>query len=271
MTWLGVTLGVTTLGVPVSLPGVVGVPLGVLPGEEAPELDGGVWLHASECRSRRGERRKPTRATARTGRSRTNSLLFLTAPVLEDPLGHKDDVVGLQGDVVVLVRSPHHLINIYPNSLPLFPLTPEDVDAAARGHRGQATPLGDCPNQRQVLFVLDGAHRANFPLEIDEVGKRSDHRVARLELDVLREIAFLHELREVDGDQLVLAKDEALFGIRGGGNSADDADGLEEAQVTHELDRSRFAETAHEVDGTALDVADDDGDRRSLHCLRIDG
>jgi len=49
MTWLGVTLGVTTPGVPVSLPGVVGVPLGELPGEEVPELGGGVWLHASEC------------------------------------------------------------------------------------------------------------------------------------------------------------------------------------------------------------------------------
>ena len=49
MTWLGVTLGVTTPGVPVSLPGVVGVPLGEVPGEEVPELGGGVWLHASEC------------------------------------------------------------------------------------------------------------------------------------------------------------------------------------------------------------------------------
>src|SRR5499427_3274552 len=203
MTWLGVTLGLITPGVPVSLPGAAGVPLGVLPGVEVPELDGGAWPHASECRSRRGQRTKTTRATLRTERSRTGSLPFLTAPVLENPLGHKDDVVGLQGDVVVLVRSPHHLINIYSNSLPLFPLTPEDVDPAARGHGGQATPLGDRPHQRQVLRVLDGAHRANFPLQIDEVGKRSDHRVARLELDVLGEVTLLHELREVDGNQLV--------------------------------------------------------------------
>src|SRR5215831_6373735 len=271
MTWLGATLGLITPGVPVSLPGAAGVPLGVLPGVEVPELDGGVWPHASECRSRRGQRTKTTRATLRTGRSRTDFLPFLTAPALEDPLGHKDDVVGLQGDVVVLVRSPQHLINIYSNSLSLFPLAPENVHPAAGGHGGQTAPLGDRPHQGQILNILDGSHRADFPLQIDQVGKRSHHRVTRFELDVLGEVTLLHELREVDGNQLVLPEDEALFGIRGGGNSADDADGLKEAQVPHELNRSRFAETAHEVDGTTLDVANDDGDRRSLHCLRVDG
>src|SRR5262250_1450275 len=105
-----------------------------------------------------GQRTTTTKARLRTGRSRPDSLPFLTAPVLEDPLGHKDDVVGLQGDVVVLVRSPQHLINIYSNSLSLFPLTPEDVDPAARGHGGQAAPLGNRPHQRQVMRVLDGSH-----------------------------------------------------------------------------------------------------------------
>src|SRR5262249_58694599 len=111
-----------------------------------------------EWRPREGQQRRTTRATLRTGRSRRDSLPFLTAPVLENPLGHKDDVVGLQGDVVVLVRSPHHLINIYSNSLPLFPLTPENVDPAAGGHGGQAAPLGDRPHQGQILNVLDGSH-----------------------------------------------------------------------------------------------------------------
>src|SRR5215510_14171978 len=95
-----------------------------------------------------GEERRTTRATTRTGRSRTDSIPSRAARVLEDPLGHKDDVVGLQGDVVVLVRSPQHLINIHSNSLSLFPLTPEDVDPAAGGHGGQAAPLGDRPYQR---------------------------------------------------------------------------------------------------------------------------
>src|SRR5262249_16944225 len=79
------------------------------------------------------------------------------------------------------------------------------------------------------------------------------------------------ELREVDGNQLVLPKDEALFGIRGWKDSSHHADGLEEGQIPHELDRSCLAEAAHEVDGTALDVANGDGDRRSLHCLRVHG
>src|SRR5262244_2543839 len=189
MTWPGVT----TLGVPVSLPGAAGVPLGVLPGAEVPELDGGVWPHAGECRSRRGQRTTTTRATLRTGRSRTDSLPLLTAPALEDPLGHKDDVVGLQGDVVVLVRSPQHLINIYSNSLSLFPLTPENVHPAAGGHGGQTAPLGDGPHQGEILRILDSSHRADFSLQIDEVGKRSHHRVTRLELDVLSEVTLLHE------------------------------------------------------------------------------
>jgi len=74
-----------------------------------------------------GQSRKTARAMGRTGRSRTDSLPSLTASSLEEPLGHKDDVVGLQRDVFILVRSPQHLINIYAH--PLWLYHPSEAEA----------------------------------------------------------------------------------------------------------------------------------------------
>ncbi len=104
-------------------------------------LDDGVWPQATLHGSMLGQSRKTARAMGRTGGSRTSSFPLGPTSCLEEPLGHKDDVVGLQRDVFILVRSPQHLINIYAHPLPVFPLAPEDIYPASGGHRGEAPPL----------------------------------------------------------------------------------------------------------------------------------
>src|SRR6266542_1867909 len=120
-------------------------------------------------KSKPGQRRKAAKATSKTGKSRFGSFPSVPAPRLEEPLGDKDDVVGLQRDVFILVRSPQHLINIHPHPLPVFPLAPENIHPASGGHWSQAPSLGQSLDQGQVLSVFDCPRSPHLTLQVDQI------------------------------------------------------------------------------------------------------
>src|SRR5437867_9741709 len=94
--------GVAGLGAPPAGGADPSVPLD----DGAVPLDDGVWPQAMVARSKLGQRRITAKVMSKTRESRTGSFPSDPALRLEEPLGHKDDVVGLQRDVFILVRSP---------------------------------------------------------------------------------------------------------------------------------------------------------------------
>src|SRR5712692_3252879 len=205
------------------------------------------------------------------GRSRAGSSPLGTAPRLEESLGHKDDVVGLDEDIGIPVPSPHQLININPNALFLFSFSPEDIYPTPRGQLSEASRLGDGSDKGQILRVLDRAGRSDLALHEHEVAEWRHDRVSRLKLDVLSQVPPLHELGEIDGDLFVLSQHEPFFRIGGRRDSPDQGHRLENRQLARQLHHAWLPEPAYEVHRPALDLADDDGDRGALDRLRIDG
>src|ERR1700730_4693927 len=205
------------------------------------------------------------------GRSLTSSPPLGAAPLLEESLRHKDDVVGLDEDIASLVASPHHLINITPYPFLLFAFTPKDIHPASRGQRGKPSRHGDGPDHGQVLRILDRSRRLDLPLQIDEIGQGRHDRVAGLELDILSQVALLRQLGEVDWDLLVLPEHEAPLRIGARRDSPHQRYRLEEGQIPCELHGAGLAEAAHKVNGPALDFLDDNGDGGALDRLGIDG
>src|SRR6266446_1597106 len=229
----------------------------------------GVWARAEPAPPPRRTRERVITRASRAALLPRGPPSPLTSP-LEQSLWDKDDVVRLQPDIRILVRRPHHLINIDPNPFLLFCVAAKYVHPPGGGQGSQSTDLGQGLQNCQILRILNRSWGLHLTVHVDRISQRYDDRIARLELGILAQIPPLDETVEVDRDPLVPTEEKALLGVRVRDDASHDGDRLQQRELSRELHHARFAKTSDEVNGPALDLLDHDRDHRALDGLLVD-
>src|SRR6185503_6209458 len=106
-------------------------------------------------------------------------------PLLEESLGYKDDVVGPQFHVWIVLWGPQNLIKVKLHPHLFFAFRPQQFDPTRSGHRRGAPYEGHRLGQGQVARVLDGPRGPDLTLDVHQRGYGDDDGVEGLQLEVL--------------------------------------------------------------------------------------